>query len=131
MGLIAAVFAVAGATLFGKSNNEDSSANLRLDAAFIVLIGSTCRLEQEVASGNLVAGKNLFWEEVHITSHALSGELAGANVAQQAKLLEAKSRVEVGFATLAPSLKTDVPLLGNEIRAGLRAVAVPGAERTC
>jgi hypothetical protein len=129
---IAIVFGAIGTVVFGRSSTDQGALDdAELRPMLTALVGSMCHLEDQVRNGDLAAAKNTFWDEVHVPTHALSYALRNDHPDRQARLLEAKAPVERGFATLAPSLRTDVPPFEAEVRLGLKALAIPGAQRPC
>jgi hypothetical protein len=132
LGLVAVVFAVSGALLFGKRGESGEGVDeLQLRASLVGLRRSLCEFQGLVAAGDVGQAKNFYWDRVHDGTHLLATAVGRTDRSVEARFLEAHAKVERGLSMLAPSLKNDVPPFVVLARASLKKLDVVGADLPC
>jgi len=83
------------------------------------------------AAADPTAARAAFFDRAHDAVHTVARALQDLDRAQAADLLEAKEKVESGFAIRPPTLPADVTRLAEVYRSGLGrlAISVPPCEK--
>jgi hypothetical protein len=131
LGLIAIIFVLAGAVVFGKNRANEDSTELELRAQLVGVRGSLCTFEKLVSEGNSGEAKRIYWDELHDDTHLLAAAIGRTDKRQEARFLESHSKVERGLAMLAASLKSDVPPFVALTRSSLKKLNVLGVDQPC
>jgi hypothetical protein len=131
LALIALVFVVAGALVFGRGRAEEDSTELELRAQLVGVRRSLCTFEKLVADGSLGEAKRVYWDQLHDDTHLLAVAVGRTDKPTEARFLESHAKVERGLSMLAPSLKSDVPPFGVLARSSLKKLDVLGAAQPC
>jgi hypothetical protein len=124
--VLLAVVAFAG--LLQRSSGDKRPADPVAQNLFIT---SLCRLSKLSATGDLSGAQNVFWDDIHLPAHALIADLLTTDREEAGRLSVAKGAVERDLGTLAPRMKTDVPVFVAATRHALTLLKVPGAEAPC
>lgn len=128
--VILAVVGLLAGGVFGflraRSTTDSSTSNVPV--AFLDgVVPGLCAMEAQLASGQRGEASNTFWNDVHLSAHALAAELVEVDRTESAVFQRAKLAVETDLATLALSLIQSVTSFEKVARTALVTVGRPEA----
>ena len=126
---VATLLALVAFMTIGQRGGGDKRSTA--PAAENLFTASLCRLSELTAAGDLSGAQNVFWDDIHLSAHALIADLLTTDRAEAGRLSVAKGAVERDLGTLAPALKTDVPVFVAATRHALTLLKVPEADAPC
>lgn len=128
--VILAVVGLLAGGVFGfvraRSTTDSSASNVPV--AFLDgVVPGLCTMEAQLAAGQRGEASNTFWNDVHLSAHALSAQLAETDRTEAAAFMRSKLTVETDLSTLAPGLVRSVASFEKVARAALATVGRPEA----
>ena len=128
--VILAIVGLLAGGVFGflrARSTADSSAS-NVPVAFLDgVVPGLCTMKAQLASGQRGEASNTFWNDVHLSAHALAARLAEADRTEAAAFMRSKLAVETDLAKLAPGLGRSVASFENVARTALATVGRPEA----
>ncbi len=106
-------------------SDTDSSASNAPVAFLDALVPGLCTMEAQLGDGLRGEASNTFWNDVHLSAHALGAELVEVDRTDAAAFQRAKLAVETDLATLAPGLARSVASFENVARTALVTIGRP------
>jgi len=95
---------LAGVMLVGSACASDGGARDEASPSgpYAGMYAALCEVASEVRSGDTERARARFFDDAHQDLHSLADEAAQSDRPAAARLLEAKERVEAGFAGVGP-----------------------------
>ncbi len=95
---------LAGVMLVGSSCASDDGGGDQASPSgpYARMYAALCEVASDVRSGDTETARARFFDDAHQDLHSLADEAAQSDRPAAARLLEAKERVEAGFASMEP-----------------------------